>query len=154
MGDLNYNLAINVNFKMEIAGAPEFNYFIQQVNLPGLEMAGIETPYKNNQAFMPSNRIDYDPLNINYLVSEDFSNYIYMYNWMRDIMFDDYPKEHFRDMTLHVLNNNKLKNLQVKFYGCFPTSLMQLDLESAVADTNPLMNTVMIRYQYFEIVRK
>ncbi len=154
MPSMNYNLATNTNFKVEISNAPEFNYFVQSVSLPGIEMSGVETPYKGNQAFMPSDRIDYNPLTFTYILAEDFENYLFLYKWMRDIQSTDYPNKHFRDITLHILNNNKLANLKVIFYNCFPTSLSEIDLESAVTDTNPLTTTAMFRYQYFMITRK
>lgn len=154
MSDMNYNLATNTNFKVEISGAPEFNYFVQSVSLPGMQMAGVEASYKGFQAIMPSDRIDYDPLTFTYILAEDFENYLFLYKWMRDIQSSDFPAKHFRDITLHILNNNKLTNLRVVFYNCFPTSLTEIDLESAVTDTNPITTTAMFRYQYFAMMRK
>jgi hypothetical protein len=151
MGNLNYNLATNTNFKVEIAGVPEFNYFVQSVNLPGISMGGVEVDYVNNQVFMPSDRIDYDPLVFTYVLSEDWGNYRFLHQWMRDIRSVDYPPKHFRDVTLHILNNNKLENLKIVFYNCFPTFLSEINLESAVSDTTPLVSTATIRYQYFDI---
>jgi hypothetical protein len=154
MANMNYNLATNTNFKAEISNAPEFNYFIQSVSIPGMTMSGIDVPYKGNQGFMPSDRIDYDPLTFTYILSEDFENYLFLYKWMRDIQSIDHPNKHFRDITLHILNNNKLTNLKVVFYNCVPTSLSEIDLESAVTDTSPLTTTVTFRYQYFIMTRK
>jgi hypothetical protein len=117
-------------------------------------MSGVDTPYQGYQAVMPSDRIDYDPLTFTFILSEDLSNYFFLYKWMKDIQSADYPREFFRDITLHILNNNKLESLKIVFYSCFPTSLAEVTLESAVTDTNPLTTTAMFRYQYFTLMHK
>jgi hypothetical protein len=154
MGAMNYNIATNTNFRAEISGAPQFNYFVQSVNLPSVNMGGVETPYMNYAGVMTSNRIDYDPLTFTYILSEDFENYLFLYNWMLEIRSYDDLKKQFKDITLHILNNNKLANLTVVFYNCFPTSLADINLESAVTDTDPLSTTATFRYQYFDIKRR
>jgi hypothetical protein len=154
MGAINYNIATNTNFKAEISGAPQFNYFVQSVSLPSINMSGVDTPFRNYSGVMTSNRVDYDPLTFTYVLSEDFENYLFLHNWMIEIRDNDSLSKQFRDITLHILNNNKLTNLTVVFYNCFPVSLADINLESAVTDTDPLTTTATFRYQYFDIKRK
>ena len=81
--DINRNPALAVNFLLEIPLAKELNYFIQTVDVPGLTMAGVDTPFRNVQANVPSNRIDYDQLNLTFLVDENWANWNYVFEWMK-----------------------------------------------------------------------
>lgn len=154
MSDLNYNIASNTNYKIEISDAPEFNYFIQSVSVPSIRVNEIEMSYRNEQVFFPSNKIQYDPLNITFIVSEDLKNYIFLQKWMIKAAKAAEKNEIFKDVTLHILNNNKLANIEFVFYDCFPTSITEINLESGVVDTSPLVCTVIFRYQYFEVIDK
>ena len=153
MGDFNYNLSTANNYKVEIPAAPEFNYFIQTIQLPAMTMGGIDTPYRDWQGAMPSDRIDFDPLSFSYLVSEDYSNYLYIYDWLLYIRNNDHsPATVFKDINFYILNNNKMINRIFVFHGCFPTYLGEIDFDSSVTDTTSIINTVTFRYQYFELV--
>jgi hypothetical protein len=153
MSEINYNLAISNNYKIEIPEAPEFNYFIQSIQLPALNMAGIDTPYQNWQGAMTSNRIDFDPLTFTYLVAEDYSNYFYIYDWFLDIRDHEHdPLRHFKDINFHILNNNKMNNKFIVFHGCFPTYLGEIGFDSSMSDTTQIVNSATFRYQYFELV--
>ena len=150
---INYNLSMNTNYRFEIHDndAGMFNYFIQDAVIPGLTMSGVEMSYQSDQVFMPSNRIDYDPFNGNFLVDEDFNNYLFLYKWMHKIKEADYPKQHFRDATLYIFSNNKSYNLSVKFYGIFPTSLGDISFMSNTLSTEPNLCSASFLYEWFEI---
>jgi hypothetical protein len=147
---LNYNIATISNYKLEIAMAPELNYFIQSTELPNITLPEVYTPYKDNNAYMPGDTIDYDPLNVNFIVDEDYKNFIYIQDWIRSCRTSrELP---FKDITLHILNNNKLKNKKVVFYSAFPTMLGNITFDSSENDTIPILCSTIFRYQYYEFV--
>ena len=148
---LNYNVAQSTNFKAEIAGAAEFNFFIQQVSLPSVSIPEVPTPYSNNFAYMPGETVEYDPITFVFIIGEDYANYSYILNWIRDQHAREAPKDRFKDITIHVLNNNKLKNLRFVFYNAFPTMLGDVALESAVVDPATPVCQATFRYQYFDV---
>lgn len=153
MSDFNYNLATANNYKIEIPAAREFNYFVQNIQLPSLTMSGVDTPYQNWQGVATSNRIDFDPLTFTYLVAEDYSNYLFLYEWLLDIRNTEHDVlRHWKDINFHILNNNKMQNRHFVFHGCFPTYLGEIDFDSAITDVNAIINTATFRYQYFELV--
>lgn len=155
MSDINYNLATGNNYKIEIPVAPEFNYFVQSIQLPSLTMSGVDTPYQNWQGAMTSNRIDFDPLTFTYLVSEDYANYIFIYDWLLDIRNNEHSiTRHFKDINFYIMNNNKMTNRYFVFHGCFPTYLGEIDYDSSITDTVNITNTATFRYQYFELMSK
>jgi hypothetical protein len=149
--DINYNVAQSTNFKAEIAGADHFNFFIQQVSIPSISIPEVPTPYSNNFVYMPGDTVEYDPITFVFIVNEDYANYIYILDWMKDQQKREAPKDRFKDITIHVLNNNKLANLRFVLYNSFPTSLGNIDLESAVVEAATPVCQVTFRYQYFDV---
>ena len=148
---MNNNLAINNNFKIEIPGATEFNFFIQSINIPALAMSEVSTPNLGHYNYFQGDSLQYDPLNFRFLVSEDFTNYIFIQKWLIDTRDNEYPEEFMKDITLHILNNNKLSNIIFTFHNAFPTALGELELTSSLSDTEPLTCSSTFRYQYFTI---
>lgn len=149
----NFNLAGSTNYRLEFPDAPALSYFSQTAQLPGVTAVGVETPFRGALAYMQADRIDYDPLSIQFLVDEEFENYLYLYNWMKRDTTKETPPSNQRDATLHILTGNKTSNLRVFFYGLFPQMLGSIDFESAVTDTSPLICNCTFRYNYFTIER-
>lgn len=149
---MNYNAAIQTSFMLEIPQFKELNYFIQTAEVPGLTMAGVDAPFKNFQGSVPSNRIDFDQLNLTFLVDEEWENWYSIVQWMKRIRRNDRPiLDDMSDLTLHLTNSNKNLNKQIVFRGAYPVLLGTLPLESAVVDTNPLVCSLAFRYQEYEM---
>jgi hypothetical protein len=147
---MEYNLALSTNFKAEIVGAEEFNFFIQNVSFPTLSITEVMSNYRNEAGFMPGEVLEYDPLTFSFLVAEDLSNYLFLFNWMKSFQTTERPTELFKDVTIHILNNNKLENVKVRFVNSFPTMLGSLEFESNTVIPTALVSQLTLRYQYFE----
>lgn len=155
---INRNSALGTSFKLEIPGFEEVNYFIQTTELPGMTMSGVDTPYQKFATNVPSNRIEFDPLNFTMIVDEDYRNYESIYQWMVDILRTEpvagAESGMMKDVTLHILNSNKRGIAAIRFHRAYPTMLSAIPLESSTTDAVPPVCSVMFRYQFFEIVRK
>lgn len=155
---INRNPAIGTSFKLEIPGFEEVNYFVQTVELPGVTMSGVDSPYQKFATNVPSNRMEFDPLNCTFLVDEDFTNYEELYGWMLDITRTEpvaaAETGMMKNLTLHLTNSNKNSIIAVKFHRAYPTMLSPLPLESSTTDAVPIVCNAMFRYQAFEIIRK
>lgn len=141
---------ISTNYKLEIPGMESVNYFITNTALPSLTMNGVETAFQNNQIQLPSDRVDYDPLNVTFLVDEDLANYISLNRWMYNFKTTERPIDHMKDIKLHLLTNNLNPLLTVTYYGAFPVMLGEIPLETGVADATPIILSATFKYQYFE----
>lgn len=147
----NFNLAGATNYRMEFLHAESLNYFCQTAQIPGITAVGTETPFKGSVAYMQANRIDYDPLTVQFLIDESFENYFYLYNWIRRDTTKEQPPTFQQDGTLHILTGNKTPNVKVFFHGLYPQMLSSIDFESSVTDSSPLLCNCTFRYQYFSI---
>lgn len=153
MARMNRNQALGTSFRLEIPGFDEVNYFVTSVELPSISMMGVDTPYQQFGLSVPSNRIEYDAININFLVDEDFINYDKLRLWMHAIRETEPVLTQIKDCTLHVLNSNKGGVAGVKFVGCYPTMISAVPFETGVVEAMPIVCTVTMRYQFFDFVR-
>lgn len=153
MARMNRNQALSTSFRLEIPGYDEFNYFVQSAELPTISMMGVDTPYQQYGLSAPSNRIEYEVMNVNFLVDEDYRNYDQIRIWMHKIRETEPVLTQIKDCTLHVLNSNKGGVVGVKFIGCYPTMLSAIPFETGVVDPTPIVCSLTMRYQFFDFVR-
>lgn len=147
------NPALTTSFRLEIPDFVEVNYFAQSTELPGVSMAGIDSPFKNNQGALPSNKMEYDPFNFTFQVDEDYVNYRILFTWMNNITKSPGPLiNELKDVTLHLLTSNKTSGQKIVFYGAFPTMLSTISYDNSVIDPTVIPCTVTFRYQYFNFV--
>lgn len=150
---INRNPALGTSFKLDIPGYDEVNYFVQSTELPDISMGGVDTPYQNFQTNVPSNRIEFSPVNFNFIVDEDYRNYETLYLWMADITRTEPVLTKLKNITLHVTNSSKNHKLQFRFHQAYPTMLGALPMDSSVNDAMPVLCSATFRYQFFEIIR-
>lgn len=148
---MNYNLALSNNFKLSIYDSQEFNYFMQSVSIPSISLPEVEVSNMGHEIWVEGEQISYELLDVNFLISEDFVNYIYLHNWITQCRDKDFVENNMKDITINILNNNKLKDLTFTFHGAFPTNLGTINLESNIDDTTPLTCSATFRYQWFSI---
>lgn len=151
--DIEFNLSNNTNYKLEIAGYPNLTYFVTSTQLPQMSMQPVQTDFRGNQCIVPGDKIEYDSLTVEFLVNEDWANYIELYKWIKDQRWKNNPKDHFSDLTLWVLNNNKLPITKIVYYDAFPTSVSELDFDSSTTEPVNLMCSVTFSYQSFSLFK-
>lgn len=149
----NRNQAISSSSRMLILGMDEVNFFIQNVELPGVSMMGVDTPYQNFGLNMPSNRIEYEPINIGFLIDESYANYESLLKWMIDIRETEPVVPLMKDVTLHLTTSNKTKNVKIVMVGAYPTNLSSIPFDISQIDPTPLVCTLTLRYQIFRFER-
>ena len=84
-------------FKFGIIKLPKVEYFCTAANIPGITLgtSNLTTPFKDVP--MPGDKLDYDTLNISFLVDENLENYREIHGWMTGLGF---PKDYSQYRTL------------------------------------------------------
>lgn len=148
----NKNFLSPLGFQLIIDG-PEFanvNFFCISANLPSISLPEAAANYKKwGQAF-PGDRIQFDPLNVQFKVDENCQNYLEIWNWIKNSVGRAAPQ--FRDVTLHVLSskNNLLK--KIRYYSAFPTSLDGIEFNVQESDIEYVTCACSLRYTNFEFI--
>jgi len=162
-------------FRFNLLKIPTVEYFVTQVNVPGINFSGdatMNTRFKSI-AFM-GDTLDFSDLEVTFLVNEDLSNYREIHDWMVGIAFPKNtqqfadavsadaetrpssgsklasPQVLQSDATLTILTNKNNPNLRVNFKNCYPSSLSGLNYNAQTSDSEQLTATATFKYDIYE----
>jgi len=169
-----------VGFNFSIQKLPTVNYFVQSVNMPGVQLG--ETPLNTPFHIIPTpgDHITYGELAISFKVDEDMKNFIQLYNWLQYLGFPEgfnqakqvYGVDGMKGLTgprtvqrtgrtlgqggvsdasLTILNSASKPNLTVTFEDCFPTSLSDINFDARATDIDYLEAQVSFRFKLYHI---
>jgi len=175
----NLDFARPTQFRFDILKVPNVQYFITEVNLPGIAFSGdaiLNSRYKA-MPFM-GDTLDFSPLEVSFLVQEDLSNWREIHDWMTGIGFPKTPEQYesairqgnndnpkpnsgkggvsnpsvlTSDATLTILTNKNNPVLQVNFRNLYPTSLSGLQYDTKDEGSTQLSSSVTFNYDLYEI---
>ena len=103
-----FDYAEPTKFKFTIIKLPKVEFFVTTANLPGISLGVAEqiTPLKDIP--LPGDRLQYDTLNVQFLVDENLENYREIHGWLTGVGF---PK-----------NYEQFQNVQGAATDRFPTT--------------------------------
>lgn len=130
------NLLSPLNYTFKLKKAPNVEYLIQQVSIPGMNLGSVQTPSPFVRLTHPGN-ITYDEVRLTFKVGENLTSYLEIFNWIEALgRPDSYSQYDYTatDATLVILNSAKRPVINVLFTDIFPTSLTGLDFDSTMTD--------------------
>ncbi len=157
---MNRDFLSQLKFRMVIKRSPNYNYFCQKVNIPGMTMPGIPVPNPLAQIWTSGNRIMYNELVTTFKVDEDFSNYLEIMNWLIALGHPDDLDEYGRlaanpewtglglksDISVIILDGSMNGNFEVYYPQCQPFFISDLEFNSDDNDVEYLGCTVKFYY--------
>lgn len=134
-----------------IPGQDELVIKLTKFSLPGVN-AGV-TPIGNRTEFVMQtggDHIQYDNLELEFLVDENLLNYIKVYKWMRSNT--QRGIEAPESIFVHFVGNDKkFQGIEVEFYEAFPIALSDIELDTDGRDTD-VHCTATFAYTSFDFV--
>ena len=164
----NKNFLNPTGFKFILNRAPKVVFFSNQANIPGLNLGTAEQSTYLTDIPVPGDKLQFQDLNLRFLVDEDLENYLEIQHWLRGLGFPDSLKEIYEwqssnpnaprgelnytsDGTLNVLSSSNTPNFKVKFLDLFPVSLSDLDFDATDSDIDYLTANVTFKYTIYNI---
>ena len=95
-------------FRFSIIKLPKVEYFATAANIPGIQLGQANQPTPLKDVPIPGDKLEYDNLNITFLVDENLENYREIHGWLTGLGF---PKD-----------NEQFRNLQNEGSDRFPTT--------------------------------
>ena len=95
-------------FRFSIIKLPKVEYFATAANIPGIQLGQANQPTPLKDVPIPGDKLEYDNLNITFLVDENLENYREIHGWVTGLGF---PKD-----------NEQFRNLQNAGSDRFPTT--------------------------------
>ena len=79
----NLNYLSPVNFDLQVNKLPKTKYFCTGVTLPGVNFSeALHATTLAINSYLPGDKIEFDPLNVKFVVDEDMKNYQEIFNWI------------------------------------------------------------------------
>ena len=164
----NKNFLSPIGFKFILNRAPKVVFFSNQANIPGLNLGTADQSTYLTDIPVPGDKLQFQDLNLRFLVDEDLENYLEIQHWLRGLGFPDSLKEIYEwqssnpnaprgelnytsDGTLNVLSSSNTPNFKVKFLDLFPVSLSDLDFDATDSDIDYLTANVTFKYTIYNI---
>jgi len=155
----NLNPLLPTYFQFSLKRCPAVTYFCRSVNLPGINATPIPQPTRFVGIPHSPGIPEFDDLNINFVVDENLSNWLEIYNWIRSTVTTkdhteyENAKEHYSDATLSILNSAMLPKIRISFNNLLPTSLSALEFDSTTTSPDALIASATFRYTTYEITK-
>lgn len=148
-------------YKMVLHKTPHLVYFCQSVNLPGIQSTPISQPSPfATDIKRTSGKVEHDNLIVKFIVNEDMSNWMEIYNWYEEITpLDSFKQQitprneqtRYSDVSIIVMNSKSNGLLHFTYVNAFPIKLAGLELDSTVSDINPAVSEVTFAYTGFTV---
>lgn len=150
-----------LEFVVTVKRLPHVQFFTQRVSIPSVSLQPIERPTPFKSLYETGDRLTFGELNLSFIVDENMSNYIEVFNWMKGIAFpnnfDQYKNlensdDGIRsDISLVIMNSNKNPNIEVNYLNCFPITLSDISLDTTQTDIVYPEATVTFQYNSYDI---
>jgi hypothetical protein len=106
--------------------------------------------------YSPDTKLQFNPLDITFTIDEELQSWKNLYDWFFDIANPESfqnrkaGKDTWSDATLTVYSalNNPL--IRIQYYNCYPTSLSDIDFDTASSADTILTGHASFRYQSYK----
>lgn len=150
----NTNLLQPTKYSVSFPEISDTIYFCQKVNLPGVQLTELPQVTPNLDLFVPGTKITYGTFDIDFLVNEDLSAWLYIHDWIRGITTDQQYRTKPRcQAILTVYSNQNNPRFRIKFMDIFPLSLGDIEFDTTLSAEDHLSAKASFRFNYFDIER-
>jgi hypothetical protein len=163
-------------FRFSVKDIPNVSFTCQSANLPQLALGFAVQPTPFTDIPRIGDKLDFGSFTIRFLISEDMSNYLELYNWLVALGF---PKDYtqfdaliknrpsrfpfkvnqrgesevlaYSDATLTILDSTNTPKVNIIYKDIFPISLEGLDFDIASAGVEYFTAIASFKYTLFEV---
>lgn len=176
MQPTNQSLAQSTKFKLTFSRLPYVTFFCNAVNLPGVSFSPTQQATPFSDLPVPGDKIEFDPLDISFLVDEDYRSWFTVYDWIRGITFPTTFEEYknlglnntttpqsklialsdrpqYSDAILTLYTNKNNPNIRVKFKDCFPISLSSIRYSAQDNADVIITGDASFKFAYYDVER-
>ena len=171
--DLNY-LKPN-GFKFQINNSPNISYFCQAASIPQISIGFIDYDNPVVRIPVPGEKLTFDEFTIKFMVQEDMSDYLEIYNWLKGLgapegatQYADWNKSqsfrfpgtpekrlgalgNYSDADLTILDSDNKPNIIIHFRDLFPISLQGLEFDISTGSAAHMSASATFKYALYTI---
>ena len=162
-----------IGFKFVLERCPKVDFYCNAANLPSITLGVAEQPSYLRNIPVPGDKIQFEDLQISFMVDEHMENYLEIYDWITGLGFpesiDQYiqlgddkklapendPNDNFNersDATLMILNSDYNTSVKVKFRDLFPMELSGIPFDAKAEQQEYYTATARFKYTMFDVI--
>lgn len=147
------NITYGNNFIFTCGRLDKLDRMITSISIPTVSLGETIFPTRTHDISTPGNKMTFDPINVEFMLDENFDNYKQILDWMNEIRAytGSSISELMDDATLEILSNNATPIKTIKFKGIYPTVLTEV-LMSTQNSTTPQSSMLTLALTDFVIV--
>lgn len=165
----NLSFLPQTGFQFFLKRAPHLNFFMQHVEIPGVELGAATISSPLVDVHVPGEHMSFDELEVSFIVDEDLANYLEVHNWLRTLgrpeqmdqraaLNDDKPgidmvNGVYSDLTILIRNAKRNATFEVVFSDAFPTALSKIEFDSVDNDVQYIWASARFTYTTYIINR-
>lgn len=152
-----------LEFIVSVQRLPNVKFFTQRTSIPSVSMAPVEKPTPLNSLFETGDRLRYSELNLSFIIDEDMSNYLEIFNWIKGLSFPENTDQYANlaasqeglksDISIQILNSHKNPSIEIYYHDCFPIDISEVPLDTTQTDVVYPEANATFRYNYFDITK-
>ena len=160
------NFLSPINFRFFLRRAPNLNFEVQRVNIPGIRMGHIMLPGPILAVPEPGDHILYNELDIEFKLDEEMANYLEIHNWIKGLGFPD-SQDQYKDLVagkppgegkesdieVQLLSSSRNMIFDITFRDAFPIYLSDIVFDATKSGIDYLTTSASFRYLSYNIVR-
>ena len=163
-------------FRFHIKNLPGVNYTCQSANLPSLALGSALQPSPFVDIPHVGDKNSFGDFTIRFLITEDMSNYIQIYEWLVALGFPNSYNQYrnfagdrlnlfpfvkdsrgapiavvYSDASLTIMDSNNVPKTNINFKDAFPISVEALDFDITSSSVEYFVGIASFKYRTFEI---
>lgn len=171
-----YNYLRPNAFRFVIKDLPNIAYTCQSANLPSVQLGFAVQPTPFVDVPVIGDKLNYAEFTIRFLISEDMSNYLELFEWLVALGFPNNYNQYpsfvgnrldrfpffktatnnteaiaYSDATLTILDSSNNPKTNIFFKRIFPVSVEALDFDITSSDVPYFVGVASFKYTTFEI---
>jgi hypothetical protein len=154
------NFLSSVGFRLSIKRLPNTSFYVQSVNIPGLDGGISELPNPFKTIYTPGDKVTFGDLVVTVRMDAKLKTYEEIANWMFGLYYPDSFEQFsdlqkgdglYSDATLTILTPKGNPMLDFNFKDIFPVNLGELQMDTAVSDIDMLTCTITFKTNGLEL---
>lgn len=144
------------NFLFTVGGRDMIRYAAQSTNITEVMLSQANFPIPRKDLKIPSNKIEFSPLVVDLIISEDYSEWIEIYKWMLTCKNTPHDKlmQYMETCELMAIDSQGKETAKFVYLDCWPTTLEGITLTVADNDSQIVTSTVTFNYNRFIVYDK
>ena len=127
----------------------KFELTVTKAPLPSVTAQEVQQGFKQFNMPISADRYNFENFTLTFLVLEDMSNYLTLYNWLRRSVDDGTPV--YKDCVLDIVNSSNKIVRKLVLKNAFPTSLEGIEFDTQEQSSENVFSTVSFAYTHFEV---